>query len=83
MLRIMEGSPAISQIVRNGWVQLALFDPACRRMQLFCNGRFEPYEPESRELPSAASSIEWYRGQRDHLGYASIGKAGRAGEARR
>jgi hypothetical protein len=41
-------------------------------MHLLQNGKFELYLRESHELPIVSSSIEWYRGWRDHLGYASI-----------
>jgi uncharacterized protein len=41
-------------------------------MQLFRQGRFEPYWPETAELPTVTSSLEWYRGWRGDLGFASI-----------
>ncbi|MGE3315523.1 MAG: hypothetical protein AB7O26_10440, partial [Planctomycetaceae bacterium] len=55
-----------------GWVQIAAFDPATSQIQLYRNGEFEPYRPESRDLPEAADSTDWYRGWRDHLGFARI-----------
>ncbi len=33
---------------------------------------FQPYRPQSQVLPRAASSVEWYRGWRDHLEFAEI-----------
>ena len=35
-------------------------------------GVFEKYVPESDQLPEVQSSADWYSGQRDHLGFASI-----------
>jgi uncharacterized protein len=49
-----------------------IFANSERAMQLFRRGRFEPYWPEGNELPSVSSSLEWYRGWRGHLGFASI-----------
>ena len=36
------------------------------------NGRFETYRPESTHLPSVPSSVEWYRGWRENLGFAQV-----------
>ena len=49
------------------------FDPDSAQLSVFRNGQFEPYTTEISELPQAASSIEWYRGWRDHLAFAQIG----------
>jgi uncharacterized protein YbcC (UPF0753/DUF2309 family) len=72
MERIMNGNPTIAQLCRNEWVQLATLSPEDSTIHLFRNGQFERYETESDQLPEAASSVDWYRGWRDHLGYASI-----------
>jgi uncharacterized protein len=72
MLGIMTRNPAIDRLVRNAWVQLATLDPHDRRVHVFERGTFEAYVPESRRLPTVASSAEWYGGRRDHLGFASI-----------
>jgi hypothetical protein len=68
----MNGNPTIARLCRNEWVQLATLSPEDSKIHLFRNGRFERYETESDQLPEAASSVDWYRGWRDHLGYASI-----------
>ncbi len=72
MLQILERNPPIGTLFRNGWVQLATLDPHSSRIHLFRNGRFEVYQPETKELPTVASSVEWYRGWRDHLGFAVV-----------
>jgi uncharacterized protein len=72
MQRIMEESAEIKRLCGNGWVQLALLDPASDRIHLFKQGRFELYVPETRELKTVASSVDWYRGWRDHLGFAMV-----------
>jgi uncharacterized protein YbcC (UPF0753/DUF2309 family) len=72
MLRIMDRNEAIDRLCRNDWVQLATLDPDSPAIHLFQHGRFEPYFPETGSLPVVSSSVDWYRGWRDHLGYAVI-----------
>lgn len=72
LLDIMAQQPDLGRLCRNEWVQLAVLDPVSSAIQVFHNGRFEPYKPSSRELPRAASSQEWYGGRRDHCGFAQI-----------
>jgi uncharacterized protein YbcC (UPF0753/DUF2309 family) len=83
MLGIIERNATIAQLVRGEWVQLAVFDAATSAVQVFRRGRFEPYSVESSQLPTVSSSLEWYRGQRGHLGFASIvaGSPGARGQA--
>jgi uncharacterized protein YbcC (UPF0753/DUF2309 family) len=73
LMQIMERQPSIGMLCRNAWVQLAVLDPQSPEIQLFRGNRFEAYKPESNLLPRAASSMDWYRGWRDHLGFAAIG----------
>lgn len=72
MLSIMDRNAEIGRLVRNGWIQLAAFDAKTNSIHVYSRGRFEPYEPTADNLPQAKSSIDWYRGWRDHLGCASI-----------
>ena len=72
MLRILAQNPPLRELVEKDWVQLAVLDPHAATLRLYRGGQFEPYEPESTELPIVASSVDWYRGWRDHLGFASI-----------
>jgi uncharacterized protein YbcC (UPF0753/DUF2309 family) len=72
MLRIMQRNEVIGKLVTNGWVQMATLDPQSSEIYLFSGGRFERYQPESTQLPAAESSVDWYRGWRDHLEYAVI-----------
>jgi uncharacterized protein YbcC (UPF0753/DUF2309 family) len=74
MLRIMARNETIGRLVRNAWVQLAVLDPHSSRIELFEGGTFFPYKPQSDRLPSAVSSMDWYRGWRDYLEFAEIGK---------
>ncbi len=72
MLSIMERHEGIDRLCRGGWVQIAVIDAETSRIQVFRNGRFEAYEPSSDVLPIVKSSLEWYGGSRDHLGFATI-----------
>jgi uncharacterized protein YbcC (UPF0753/DUF2309 family) len=73
MLRVMERNPGIGNLCKNRWVRLALLDPASERLSVFQAGVFRPYHPQAAMLPRAGSSVEWYRGWRDHLEFAEIG----------
>ena len=72
MLHIMERQPTIARLIRNEWAFLATLDPHSSRIDVFRHGQFERYEPESATLPEAETSADWYRGWRDHLGFAVI-----------
>ena len=76
MLQIMAENPTVGRICKNSWAQLAVLDPKTARIQRFVNGRFEEYSPTMTELQTADSSLEWYRGWRDHLPFALIKTAG-------
>lgn len=72
MLSIMDRNPAINRLVRNQWIQLSVLDPYSDQIQVFANGKFEPYYVEDLALPTVTDSVTWYRGWRRHLGYAEI-----------
>ena len=70
---IMGRVPVVDTLIRNGWVQFAVQHPATGAVKLFRDGAFHDYEPQSDELPRAATSADWYRNWRDHLEFAAIG----------
>jgi hypothetical protein len=72
MLDILDRNPPLGQLVRNEWVQLAVLDPDSSKIQVLRRGQFEPYAPQAARLPVVESSVDWYRGWREHLGFASI-----------
>lgn len=72
MLRIMDRSEVIGRLCRNGWVQIVVLDPDSSALQIYRNGTFEDYRPQATQLPKVASSLDWYRGWRDHLEFAEI-----------
>jgi uncharacterized protein YbcC (UPF0753/DUF2309 family) len=72
MRKIMARNALVDRIIRNGWAQLALLDPDSNRILEYRNDQFVPYEPSAGELPRAKTSADWYRGWREHLGFAQI-----------
>lgn len=72
MRAILEQNVAIKRLVANNWVQLSVVDPDSDAIHVFRGGRLERYRPESSGIPAVKSSVDWYRGWRDHLGFASI-----------
>ena len=72
MESLIAGSPELQKHIGNEWVQLALLDPDSNRMWTYHRREFTPYEPESKELEAVESSVDWYRGWRDHLGFALV-----------
>lgn len=71
-LGIMAGNPTIDRLVRNRWVQVAILSPDSTDLWLFCNGAFQPYSPADEGLPTAATSTDWFRGERGHLEFCTI-----------
>ena len=72
MRRIVAANAAIQSLVEGNWVQLALLDAATSVVLLYRDGEFEPYTNSTSEIPYVSSSAEWFRGSREHLGFASI-----------
>src|SRR4029077_2838156 len=73
---ILDRHPNIGKLCRNHWMQLAALAPDSSEIQVFHDGQFQPYLRESDRLPQAASSLDWYRGWRDHLCFAEIATGG-------
>ncbi|MBI1311443.1 DUF2309 family protein [bacterium] len=72
MLSIIRRHEGIARLCLGGWVQLALIDADTSEIQLFRNGRFEPFDVSVADLPEVASSRDWYAEKRGNLGFASI-----------
>src|SRR5262249_44751494 len=70
----MDRDPDIARLVRNDWIRVAILDPDSPAIQIYRNGGLHAYQPRADKLPRAASSVDWYRGWRDHLEFAAIGE---------
>jgi hypothetical protein len=79
ILRIIENNDPIARLVKGSWVQLALFDPNTKHVHRFVRDEFVLYAPHEREIPTVASSLDWYSGHREHLGFASIASGNQPG----
>ncbi len=69
---IMKRNPLIDTFIRNKWVQIATLCPNSDKVQIYDNGSFKIYHPGAHVLPKVKTSTDWYRGWRDHLGFAKI-----------
>jgi len=74
MRRIIDDNEAIARLVNGQWVQLAVFEAHSATIHRYFRGDFVPYHAASEKLPVVRSSVEWYGGNRDYLGFASIAK---------
>ncbi|MFO1064841.1 MAG: DUF2309 domain-containing protein [Pirellulales bacterium] len=72
LLSIMQRNPNIDRFVRNEWTQFAVLDPNSPVIHYYRHGRFELFEPGPSPLPNVTRSVDWYRGRREHLGFARI-----------
>lgn len=70
--KIMNRDALVGKILKNGWAQLALLNPHSNEVQTYRAGQFYKFTPDFSELPKAMSSLDWYRGERDHLEFAQI-----------
>ena len=70
----------VNDMTRNGWVYLAVLDPDAQTIWTFRDGDFRAYAPRAAQLPTAATSRDWYRGWRDFLEFAEIGTPAPAAE---
>jgi uncharacterized protein len=69
---IMANNATVNRIISNGWIQLTLLDPHTNKLLLYRSGKFVPFEPAELQLPAVSCSHDWYRGWRQHLGFAKI-----------
>ncbi|MFO0952851.1 MAG: DUF2309 domain-containing protein [Isosphaeraceae bacterium] len=79
MLSIMDRNEGVGRLCRNEWVKLALVDPETKAISFLRDGKFLSYRPRASVLPRSESSVDWYRGWRDHLEFAEIEPAAAAG----
>ena len=72
LMRIVNASASLKQLVENRWIRLATIDPASGTVQVHRNGGFRKFDEPVERLPAALSSAEWYRGKIEHLPMAWI-----------
>lgn len=72
LLAIAGRVPVVKELVVGRWMQLVSMDPDTGAFQEFTDKGFVPIEPTPEILATVKSSLEWYRGQLDHLPPARI-----------
>jgi len=76
LVKIMDRNAVVGRLIRNEWVQLAVLNPESNELTQFRHGTFERFEPSASELPTVMRSMDWYREQREHLGFAAVTRPG-------
>ena len=66
MQRIIDDNEAIARLVNGDWVQLAVFDAESNRIKRYVEASSSITNRNRTELPVVDSSIDWYRGRREH-----------------
>lgn len=74
LLRLLEKRPVLAPLVQNEWILLVAMDPDSSELFVFEHGRFQRYVPEQANIPTFASSLAVYRGNRDHLACVRVQK---------
>ena len=72
LMKVVNASASLKQLVENRWIRLATIDPASGAVQVHRNGGFREFDEPVERLPVALSSAEWYRGKIEHLPMAWI-----------
>ena len=67
LMKVMNASASLKQLVENRWIRVATIDPASGAVHVHRNSGFSEFEEATERLPVALSSAEWYRGKIDHL----------------
>jgi uncharacterized protein YbcC (UPF0753/DUF2309 family) len=92
MLNIIEGRravvldalrrvPAAWQLAKNGWMQLAVYDPDTASIFTLSGEEFIPHLPEREALPRHLSSRACFEGREDNVPFALIELGARPQEA--
>jgi uncharacterized protein YbcC (UPF0753/DUF2309 family) len=69
----------LARLVEKRWVRVSTVHPETGVIHVWRDGRFESRESSGVVLPQASSSVEWYRGKREHLPVARVGVLQHAG----
>jgi uncharacterized protein YbcC (UPF0753/DUF2309 family) len=80
MQRILDRQPYLQMLFRNEWVFLTLLDPESATIHQLRDGQFVAHRPEEVTLPSVRTSRDWFKGWRDHLGFALVDRVDRRPE---
>jgi hypothetical protein len=71
--QVIANNSGLSELVENRWIRLATLDPDTGEVHMRRGNTFERVDDPIDTLPSAPSSVDWYRGRMEHLPMAHIG----------
>ncbi|MDF1667729.1 MAG: Na-translocating system protein MpsB, partial [Planctomycetota bacterium] len=69
---VLESQPGLKQLVENGWILVAAFDPDSNRVWFYEKGEFQEHDPEKSEIEIVSHSVDWFRGRRGDLKPVSV-----------
>jgi uncharacterized protein YbcC (UPF0753/DUF2309 family) len=72
LMSTMEKSPAQMRLLVNRWIRIATQDPTTGEMHVYRDGAFKPVELLDEPAAVTATSVAWYRGQTEHLPFATV-----------
>jgi len=72
LMKVVNASAPLRQLVENQWIRVATIDPASGRVHVRRDSGFEEFDGAVERLPVALSSAEWYGGKVQHLPMAWI-----------
>ena len=73
--KVIAGNPTVKEFVVNRWIRMATMDPATGRIQIRRDEGYDDLEGEIKPLPTAPTSLDWYKGKMEHLPMAVIQSA--------
>jgi uncharacterized protein YbcC (UPF0753/DUF2309 family) len=72
LMKVVNASPSLKQLVENRWIRVATIDPWTGRIHVRRDSGFEEFDAPLERLPVAFTSAEWYSGKLQHLPMAWI-----------
>jgi uncharacterized protein YbcC (UPF0753/DUF2309 family) len=78
IMKVVNASPSLRQLVENCWFRLATIDPSTGAVHVRRDGEFVEFHEPLERLPVACTSAEWYTGKLQHLPMAWIHAEGAA-----
>jgi uncharacterized protein YbcC (UPF0753/DUF2309 family) len=72
LMKVIAANPELTEFQENRWIRLATIDPDTGEVQVLRDLNFEKLNPSLETIPSAPSSVEWFRGRIEHLPIAHI-----------
>jgi hypothetical protein len=73
LMKVIHANPLLTEFVDNRWIRINSLDPDTGEIQCYRGkGEWEPLVGSEEPLPVAPSSIDYYRGKREHLPVARI-----------